>query len=164
MQEFDQSKIEAILQTLEPKQGAILKFLLHLYDLEKQSKDPLKPQTTLDFEYGAKLQTIIQNALDGNLHGLPIPNNENYGAFGWHIKDPGSGKTKGSMDMRIYDFKVGKDKPALRFFSNQGSLNGMEKDWADALDKINFPCVVEDRGGFHFENTASKVQAPTPKI
>lgn len=156
---------EELLKSLSPKEEAIFKFLEHLGKLEKQPRSKNDPKLKISWDYGISTEKRVNAALSGNTSLLPVPRKGRYTTFEWFTgykldldvrrqyksleEYRAAFPSKGSSDIRIYDMG-----DSLRFFANTGSFEGVEKDWAEAVDDIPYPIQVKDRHGFRYENPA----------
>lgn len=173
--EFDSTAIEQRMKELPAMEVAVFKLILHLHNLEQKKYESSEQRPILDFEYGRTSTQIIEDVIEGDTFSLPIPHSDRYAVFGWMMGfpyDPEEAKqfpsqkayreahlSVGSSDIRIFDYKDEViSEPCLKFFANMGSFKGMVGHWKEALDQINYPCFVEDRNGFRFENAAYQIQ------
>lgn len=138
---------EEILAQLSPKEAAIFMLAEHLLKIEQEGN---KARLQIYWNNGLKTGEVIGAAYCGDLFAFPAPTPERYSLLQWEWW-PQQGKMKGSGDIRIYD-----QERLLYFLANQNSFEGMEKDWAEAVDNIPYPILVEDRYGFRHVNPSCR--------
>ncbi len=146
----------AYIQSLQANPQRLAVFLL----VENLIKLVLEQKSTteikVDWDLGRTTSDIYKDAIRYDT-GLPEPvDSDTYTSFGLLVNSLSTSESLGSNDIRIIKADKG-----LRLFANMGHLSGMEQYFARITGDIDYPISVEDRNGFHYENTAFKKQALT---
>ena len=167
-----ETKRDQLLKELPPKDVAIFRFVEHLLKLEQVPRGDSEPKLSITWNYGRTTEEIIEAALNGETHLLPIPQKREYKVFGWSTSYTLDRKvrnqfasfddyraaypSKGSIDIRILHLSLPFD--SLLFVANLSSFKGMEEDWAIAFDKEPYPIKVRDHHDFLYTNPAFKAK------